>query len=509
MLSDAGVDGAGIELQGRHAMELGGSGDGHDESGVRMAASARDAHARASRAHAKDGGEPHALRSESRKDEGGGDAQGLRTQGKKDEGDRASGGHAGKALGKGATAPSSSSSPEVGQQQKQQMASKKGKEKVTGESSSTARKRSRVVGKIKNKGKAKREKNEDGYVSSGDDYASDLLDNYIGQCGALAAMGLEAKDVLNENVWWNKLTEDEQEHLYAFLPPGNPDERESMALSVLWGEKIHFGSPRDALWDEVVAGFTHPRIQRWRQKLIITQRRQYLLTLRDYHNSFRRHVLAFKKPLDDALIEEVTAPDSASQVAPMFDARGAVPDSSLLVATGYNQAFADWNEERWRRVEDFRRQEAQRYQHPEKAWVYKNYWGNSVVAPLRRGPGQAGVRPRDHFLLKEDRPSIVTILCLVRDAASRLPHGRGTRLEIDDLLRESQYLREGASATQLNSIVSGALDRLRYEPAPCVRFESETKTWHYLHNDRDVSSYSLPQWARPKSAATPASKTND
>ena len=133
--------------------------------------------------------------------------------------------------------------------------------------------------------------------------------------------------------------------------------------------------------------------------------------------------------------------------------------------------------------------------------MYKNYWGNSVVAPLKRGPAQGGGRAREHFLLKDDRPSVVTILCLVRDAASRLPLSRGTRLEIDDLLRESQYLREGASATQLNNIVSGALDRLRYEKHPCIRFVAEEKIWQYLHNGRDVDSFETPQWAKAGSSA--------
>ena len=36
-------------------------------------------------------------------------------------------------------------------------------------------------------------------------------------------------------------------------------------------------------------------------------------------------------------------------------------------------------------------------------------------------------KPRDHPLLKSDRPPYITILSLVRDAAARLPDGVGTR----------------------------------------------------------------------------------
>ena len=46
-------------------------------------------------------------------------------------------------------------------------------------------------------------------------------------------------------------------------------------------------------------------------------------------------------------------------------------------------------------------------------------------------------KPREHVLLKPDRPSHVTILCLVRDAAARMPNGKGTRADICQLLKES------------------------------------------------------------------------
>lgn len=90
----------------------------------------------------------------------------------------------------------------------------------------------------------------------------------------------------------------------------------------------------------------------------------------------------------------------------------------------------------------------------------------------------------------------VTILCIVRDAASRLPNNRGTRADICDILRDSQYLREGATFQQLNSVVSGALDRLHYEENAPVRYNAESKEWLYLHNDMREEDFEIPSWAR-------------
>lgn len=49
---------------------------------------------------------------------------------------------------------------------------------------------------------------------------------------------------------------------------------------------------------------------------------------------------------------------------------------------------------------------------------------------------------------------------------------------------------------QLNQVVSGALDRLHYEEDACVRYDTETKHWCYLHNKRQVEDFDLPQWAK-------------
>ena len=87
-----------------------------------------------------------------------------------------------------------------------------------------------------------------------------------------------------------------------------------------------------------------------------------------------------------------------------------------------------------------------------------------------------------------DRPACVTLLSLVRDAAARLPNGEGTRADICELMKDSQYLSTGAEAS-LHSVVSGALDRLHYEADPCVKYDSGRKVWIYLHRHRSEAEF--------------------
>lgn len=105
-------------------------------------------------------------------------------------------------------------------------------------------------------------------------------------------------------------------------------------------------------------------------------------------------------------------------------------------------------------------------------------------------------KPRGHSLLVADRPNFVTILALVRDATARLPNGEGTRADICQLLKDSQYIRDQGDADgghdkegYLHSVVSGALDRLHYEADPCVRYYPRRKEWLYLHRARSESEF--------------------
>ncbi|VFQ98122.1 unnamed protein product [Cuscuta campestris] len=156
----------------------------------------------------------------------------------------------------------------------------------------------------------------------------------------------------------------------------------------------------------------------------------------------------------------------------------------------------------------FRKEEVLRYSIPDRAFSYTAIDGKkSIVAPLRRCGGKPTSKARDHFMLKRDRPPHVTILCLVRDAASRLPGSIGTRADVCTLIRDSQYIVEEVSDAQVNQVVSGALDRLHYERDPCVQFDTERKLWVYLHREREEEDFeddgtsSTKKWKRQKKEA--------
>ncbi|WCJ41147.1 Nuclear factor related to kappa-B-binding protein [Euphorbia peplus] len=153
----------------------------------------------------------------------------------------------------------------------------------------------------------------------------------------------------------------------------------------------------------------------------------------------------------------------------------------------------------------FRKEEILRYSIPDRAFSYTAADGKkSIVAPLRRCGGKPTSKARDHFMLKRDRPPHVTILCLVRDAASRLPGSIGTRADVCTLIRDSQYIVEDVSDAQVNQVVSGALDRLHYERDPCVQFDGDRKLWVYLHREREEEDFeddgtsSTKKWKRQK-----------
>ncbi|KAL0130422.1 hypothetical protein PUN28_002239 [Cardiocondyla obscurior] len=148
--------------------------------------------------------------------------------------------------------------------------------------------------------------------------------------------------------------------------------------------------------------------------------------------------------------------------------------------------------------EEFRRQERMRYAAPHKAFTYRMHGYASVVGPVKGiyqhnvATGQA--KARGHSLLVPDRPNFVTILALVRDATARLPNGEGTRADICQLLKDSQYIIEQDNDEKegyLHSVVSGALDRLHYETDPCVRYYPRRKEWLYLHRGRSESEFEM------------------
>lgn len=166
----------------------------------------------------------------------------------------------------------------------------------------------------------------------------------------------------------------------------------------------------------------------------------------------------------------------------------------------------------------FQREEFLRYSIPDRAFCYTAADGEkSIVAPLRRGGGKPTAKARGHPMLLPDRPPHVTILCLVRDAAARLPARTGTRADVCTLLKDSQYLNheESNKEAAVNQVVSGALDRLHYERDPCVLYDNDKKLWTYLHRGREEEDFeddgtsSTKKWKRPRKESDPADPGND
>ncbi|XP_029557104.1 nuclear factor related to kappa-B-binding protein isoform X2 [Salmo trutta] len=139
----------------------------------------------------------------------------------------------------------------------------------------------------------------------------------------------------------------------------------------------------------------------------------------------------------------------------------------------------------------FQVQEQRRYDQPHKAFTFRMHGFESQVGPVKGvfDKEMSLNKAREHTLLRSDRPAYVTILSLVRDAAARLPNGEGTRAEICELLKDSQFLAPDVTSAQVNTVVSGALDRLHYEKDPCVKYDIVRKLWIYLHRDRGQEEF--------------------
>lgn len=134
---------------------------------------------------------------------------------------------------------------------------------------------------------------------------------------------------------------------------------------------------------------------------------------------------------------------------------------------------------------EFRRQEKERYTNPEKSFTYEWKGIKTTVAPLKK----ASAATRPHYLLKDDRPPYANLLALVRDSVARLPGGVGTRPDVAMLLKDSQFIKEDTKFDSLNSVVSGALDRLHSEDDPCVHYDNGFKLWINVHRQRNELDY--------------------
>ncbi|GFR66708.1 nuclear factor related to kappa-B-binding protein [Elysia marginata] len=152
----------------------------------------------------------------------------------------------------------------------------------------------------------------------------------------------------------------------------------------------------------------------------------------------------------------------------------------------------------------FREQERSRFASPHKAFTFMMHGYDSVVGPVKGvyDKDSSTNKAREHNLLVSDRPPFVTILTLVRDAAARLPNGEGTRGDICELLKDSQFLAPGVTDTQINAVVSGALDRLHSEKDPCVKYDVTRKLWIYLHRNRTEDEFERIHQAQAATAKT-------
>ncbi|XP_052281775.1 nuclear factor related to kappa-B-binding protein-like isoform X2 [Dreissena polymorpha] len=140
---------------------------------------------------------------------------------------------------------------------------------------------------------------------------------------------------------------------------------------------------------------------------------------------------------------------------------------------------------------DFQKQEKCRFEEPHMSFTYDMHGYKSVVGPVKGvfSKKTDTTKAREHALLVNNRPAYVTILTLVRDSVARLPNGEGTRGDICELLKDSQFLAPGITDAQINVVVSGALDRLHSEKDPCVRYDVNRKVWIYLHRNRTEQEF--------------------
>lgn len=96
-------------------------------------------------------------------------------------------------------------------------------------------------------------------------------------------------------------------------------------------------------------------------------------------------------------------------------------------------------------------------------YKYRDHAGGiqHIVGPAIRKRAQMRSAPIHHVLLKTERPPFVSILSVVRDAVARLPDGVGTRMDVTELSKDSQWLAMGTMDENLMSMtIGGGLDRL-------------------------------------------------
>eukprot|EP01127_Copromyxa_protea_P014774 TRINITY_DN4168_c0_g1_i1.p1 TRINITY_DN4168_c0_g1~~TRINITY_DN4168_c0_g1_i1.p1 ORF type:complete len:662 (-),score=118.66 TRINITY_DN4168_c0_g1_i1:109-1866(-) len=138
----------------------------------------------------------------------------------------------------------------------------------------------------------------------------------------------------------------------------------------------------------------------------------------------------------------------------------------------------------------FHQQEKERFENHDQPYTFDILGVKSLVAPLK-GFVSPSVKAREHALLVDNRPAHINLLSLIRNASSRLPGGVGTRADVSQLMRDSQYVKEGCPDKKLNQVVSGGLDRLQSFPDPPVKFDADQKLWIYTHRLRSLADFKV------------------
>uniref|UniRef100_A0A6B2LHI9 Nuclear factor related to kappa-B-binding protein second winged helix domain-containing protein n=1 Tax=Arcella intermedia TaxID=1963864 RepID=A0A6B2LHI9_9EUKA len=143
-------------------------------------------------------------------------------------------------------------------------------------------------------------------------------------------------------------------------------------------------------------------------------------------------------------------------------------------------------------VDLFHAQERERFENCNKPYIFDIQGVKSIVAPLKKS-SNTSLRAREHALLIENRPGQINLLSLIRNAAARLPGGVGTRADVAQLMKDSQYVKPGSSDNKLNQVVSGALDRLQSASDPPVNYDQDQKLWIYLHRLRTEEDFAAEE----------------
>lgn len=133
--------------------------------------------------------------------------------------------------------------------------------------------------------------------------------------------------------------------------------------------------------------------------------------------------------------------------------------------------------------ETFHQQEKKRYEKSWTTFTYKLEGISYTAIPVR--PTIA----RPHHLLQDNRPLGATWHTIVRDAVCRLPNGKGTREELEDLVFQSQFMAKSYNDRRARAFVSRGIYRLEKETEPCVKWGRANFEVINLHYGRTAADY--------------------